>query len=162
MRICSERLQIWSIKASPELKLSCMFVRGLLWLGCTTACLSGGCVLVSAALSVVYWLGAPDMWFRSPGWGRVSTVDGWRDWVCLDGLTPWTQKDYGAEICCFHQTFPLHLLTPALLPLTSSPSSISNCVRHFAGFFSSNFRGDRVGGWRQQNHFLLAILCWSV
>lgn len=108
----------------PEL---CACFWGRLRLRCTSAWMSGGRVLVSALLSVVYVVGAPGSWCRGRGWGRVSGAGwvkvGWGEpGVRLDGLTPSTQKDWGAEICCFHQPFPPFLLTPALLPLTFPPS----------------------------------------
>lgn len=49
------------------------------------------------------------------GRGGGGEVAGGGGWVCLDGLTPTTQKDWEAEICCFHQPFPPYKPAPTLL-----------------------------------------------
>ena len=105
------------MKAGTELSVSCVFVGGggggLLRLLCTSSRLSGGWVLVSVVLPVVYAVGLPGTWCRSRGWGRVSGagrvaglgfVEGWINTADTKGL--------GSRDLLFSSTLPSISLNP--------------------------------------------------
>ena len=117
-------------RVEPEL---CACFGGWLRLRCTSARLSGGRVLVSVLLSVVYVVGAPGSWCRGRGWGRVSGA-GWVEGA--GGLLGWINtvdtKGLGSRDLLFSSTLPSISLNPRPSPPpTFPPPSIPGSVSHF-------------------------------
>lgn len=112
------------VKARTELSTSCIFLLLLWGCCCWLSWLSGGDECVFLQVCVVCELGVSGV-LHSAG---AAVERGWAmeevgGWVRSDGLTPWTQKDWEAEICCFHQAFPPFLLTPPFWLLVLSSKS---------------------------------------